>query len=187
MLKRTIIVLRHAEKPTKDGKAIGIDEHGRPDDRALTVRGWQRAGAWAALFGQCSANYPQPDVIYAANPDRRADGTLPSRRSYLTAQPIAERLSMTVNDGFYQGGEAKLAETIMKQEARVSLVVWEHKRIGEALLPELFKRGTGPAESFRGWDPKRFDVALLLDFDGDSWTQRQLFPLLLSGDTVTSM
>jgi len=66
-----ILIIRHAEKPddptapwpgpsfTEDGK---ID----PDDRSLVIRGWQRAGSWAALFGTRLGgdDFPQPATIY---------------------------------------------------------------------------------------------------------------------------
>ena len=29
----------------------GLTREGKEDDRSLLIRGWERAGAWAALFG----------------------------------------------------------------------------------------------------------------------------------------
>ena len=45
-----IIVIRHAQKPTHKPKRIGIREDGTADPESLTVRGWQHAGALAAVF-----------------------------------------------------------------------------------------------------------------------------------------
>jgi Mechanosensitive ion channel len=40
--------------------------------KSLVIRGWQRAGSWAALFGtgMGGAEYPKPSAIYAADPHR---------------------------------------------------------------------------------------------------------------------
>ena len=45
-----IIVVRHAQKPTRKPKHKGIREDGTADPESLTVRGWQHAGALAAVF-----------------------------------------------------------------------------------------------------------------------------------------
>ena len=51
----TLILLRHGEKPddpVAPPLGHGLTALGEQDDKhSLVVRGWQRAGAWAALFG----------------------------------------------------------------------------------------------------------------------------------------
>src|SRR5262249_27433242 len=69
------------------------------------LRGWQRAGAWAALFGSSlgGSNYPRPAVIYAATPgeaDQEDHG--PSRRPAETISALAGRLKLTPSTKYAQ-------------------------------------------------------------------------------------
>ena len=66
----TLLIIRHAEKPGENWPGPGLTIEGTPDDKSLVIRGWQRAGAWAALFGAGlgGTDYPAPAAIYAANP-----------------------------------------------------------------------------------------------------------------------
>ena len=60
---RTVMILRHAEKPDeKDPRhpPFGVDEAGQAKPTSLIPRGWQRAGALAAMF--CAASLPPPFV-----------------------------------------------------------------------------------------------------------------------------
>jgi len=41
-----IMIIRHVEKPSKDGTVWGVNEDGTNDNESLTIRGWQRAGRW---------------------------------------------------------------------------------------------------------------------------------------------
>ena len=51
----TIMLVRHAERPTAAGVApFGIDPMGDQDIASLTVRGWTRAGALVELFAPAS-------------------------------------------------------------------------------------------------------------------------------------
>ena len=82
MPEQTILIIRHAEKPEPGGDS-GVDHTGAPDPRSLTVRGWQRAGAWAELFvpalGQKSA-LPTPTAMFAAARAPRRKQEPPPRR-----------------------------------------------------------------------------------------------------------
>src|SRR5437899_2403330 len=55
MSSLTLLIIRHGEKPPKKPQdadyGAGVDAKGAPDVKSLAVRGWQRAGAWTALFG----------------------------------------------------------------------------------------------------------------------------------------
>lgn len=183
----TILIIRHAEKPG-DPKAPwpgpGLTEEGASDDKSLVVRGWQRSGAWTALFGSGlgSDEYPRPAVIYAANPNS-PNGSQPSRRPYETIAPLAARLSLTPITKYALGDEAALVEEVMGLTG-VALICWEHKHIYQEILPAMAKGQTLHGLP-TGWDGARFDVVLRFDraIPGAPWSFRQLFPRLLSGDS----
>jgi hypothetical protein len=65
----TLMIIRHAEKPKEEWPGPGLTIEGSPDPKSLVIRGWQRAGAWSALFGAGlgGTDFPRPDVIYAAD------------------------------------------------------------------------------------------------------------------------
>src|SRR3954447_10367767 len=79
-----IIVIRHAQKPTHKPKHVGIREDGTADPESLTVRGWQHAGALAAVFagpglGKADALVARPDVILPPGRKKRRHGSMARR------------------------------------------------------------------------------------------------------------
>ena len=62
----TIMFVRRAEKPGGAFPGPGTTLEGKDDDKSLVVRGWQRGGAWAALFAAGHPDYPPANVVYAA-------------------------------------------------------------------------------------------------------------------------
>jgi hypothetical protein len=188
MAALTIFIIRHAEKPGESWPGPGLTPNGDPDKKSLVIRGWQRAGSWSALFGAGinSLDYPQPSVIYAADPNA-INGDDPSRRPFETIAPLAARLDLTPDTTYAVGQEAQLAATIVGQTG-VVLVAWEHKAIAHAILPAIANGQTLPGMPTK-WDGTRFDVVLRFDrtASGASWSFRQLFPRLLSGDSATPM
>ena len=91
----TILIVRHAEKPGEEWPGPGLTENGEQDTESLVIRGWARAGAWAALFGSGfgGADYPVPRAIYAAQPGGPDDlNQGPSRRPAETITTLASRL-----------------------------------------------------------------------------------------------
>lgn len=178
----TLLIIRHAEKPGETWPGPGLTAKGKESKEALVIHGWQRAGAWAALFGTPlgSADYPTPSRIYAANPDVTdpADPTV-SRRSAETVLALKDTGIETI-ESFAKGQEAALVEKLVTLSG-VVLVCWEHKAITRKILPGLPIQGTPPAK----WDDTRYDVVLRLDrAEGAArFTLRQLFPKLLSGDS----
>ena len=185
MTALTILIIRHAEKPDTPADGPGLDEAGRPDAASLTLRGWQRAGAWAALLGTGIGGllYPVPDAIYAAAPERAVSGK-PSRRQVQTIRSLAARLGLAPLTHLAKGEELRLAGEILARTG-VVLVCWEYALITEALLPALLG-GTGQDGVPRVWDRARFDVLLHLTRDAPDapWSFRQSFPCLLAGDTA---
>lgn len=77
----TVLIIRHAEKPdmAKPDLGIGLTSAGVEDKHSLVVRGWQRVGAWTALFGaeMDRDDYPTPNIVYAANPDQQRCSSSP--------------------------------------------------------------------------------------------------------------
>ena len=179
----TILVIRHGEKPNEAFPGPGLTQEGVPNSKSLVIRGWQRAGAWAALFAADPAHpdFPRPQRIYGSKPNFDPDKEA-SARPYLTALPIADRLGLKVNASHAVGEEAALAQEI-EALSGVVLISWEHVMIGKQLLPSLLR--DQPLTWPRQWPEARYDLAIRLDraAPGAPWTFRQLFPRLLSGDT----
>jgi hypothetical protein len=149
------------------------------------IRGWQRAGAWATLFGagiDTGGTYPVPARIYAADPANAEEGE-PSQRPFETIKPLADRLRLTPITRWGDGDEGKIVWDI-NGFTGVVLVCWEHKAIIASLLPALLV-GQQVPDFPPKWDGERFDVVLRLDRASPAapWSFRQLFPQLLAGDS----
>ncbi len=181
-----LFIIRHAEKPDDPTLGPGVTSQGEDHDHSLVVRGWQRAGAWATLFGlDCHrVDYPTPDAVFAANPKAKktADG-LVTRRPYETILPLCQKLGSGPIIDFGIGDEVAMLNLI-RGKSGVVLICWEHNRIADAILPELAKNQKIPGLPTK-WDNARFDVALRFDRPRSDapWSFRQLFPRLLAGDT----
>lgn len=175
-----IMLIRHAEKPPRGGgPPFGLDPEGRHDTAALSVQGWQRAGALARFFAprDGAAILPgiaRPDFLVAAAPDRDHA----SRRSGLTLEPLAALTGLVPDAGFGPEQVAEAAAAILGRRG-VGLVAWEHKRIAD-LVAAL----TGGAVAGPHWPGSRYDVVLVLDRDGPGWRLSQVPQLLLAGDTA---
>jgi hypothetical protein len=181
----TLMIIRHAERPDGDELGPGLTETGQQDDKSLVVRGWQRAGAWAALFGTGlgGADYPKPDKIFAATPGAGAADDGPSRRPFETVSALAARLEQDTKAKFAQGQEAELMEKVLGLSG-VVLVAWEHKAIINDILPKIpVSHGSPP----KRWSGERFDVVLRFDrpAGASTFSYRPLYPRLLSGDLAT--
>jgi hypothetical protein len=177
----TIMLIRHGEKPNDPGLGPGLTATGGEDAHSLVVRGWQRAGTWAALFGSGAfgADFPRPDAIYAANPSSPAsndDADAVSKRPFETILPLSQRLNVAPVTKYGVGDEAAMLDEVGRR-AGVVLISWEHKKIAKVIAPAL-------GQNLK-WDGTRFDVVLRFDRDdsGGRWRFRQLFPQLLAGDS----
>jgi hypothetical protein len=186
MSSLTLLIIRHAEKPGEGFPGDGFTEAGEADDKSLVIRGWQRAGSWATLFGsgRGGADYPTPSFIYAATPgDQPNHG--PSRRPAETVSPLAAKLGLQVNSKYGQGAEGQLMGEVLGLSGNV-LICWEHHAIIGGILPAI------PSVSGRmpqKWNGDRFDV--VLRFDGNSrsgpFAFRELHPCLLHGDLALDL
>jgi len=191
MAALTVLVIRHGEKPGEAWPGQGSADDGTTDGHSLVIRGWQRAGAWAALFGPglATALYPEPGKIFAANPSPPAGGANPdqSKRPFETIEPLAARLGLTPDTSFVLGQESELVSEVLTLSG-VVLVCWEHKAIAASVLPAMLAGQSIPGVPTK-WDGTRFDVVLRFDRDapGAPWSFQPLYPCLLSGDTTQPM
>jgi len=183
----TVLVIRHAEKPDPNDPDLGpgLAATGMEDKHSLVIRGWQRAGAWAALFGPGSAisDFPRPDIVYAADPAQSSSREEShSKRPYETIVPLCNRLHLSPITTHGVDDEVALVNEVHRLTG-VALICWEHKRIVDAILPELTK-GQNVPDLPTKWDGTRFDVVLRFDRtqSGAPWSFRQLFPRLLADD-----
>lgn len=154
----TIMFIRHGEKPGESGAPFGVDQHGKEDSHALSVRGWQRAGALTGLFKLAQQQkYPglvTPAAIYATAPNSDSHST----REHNTAQPLADALKIDVNVDFSHGHEHHLA-THISGDNRDTLVVWHHGELPAAIGEfAIVNKEDVPSE----WPPERFDLVWVL-------------------------
>jgi hypothetical protein len=183
MSSLSILIIRHAEKPGESWPGSGLTPDGVTDNKSLVIRGWQRSGSWCALFGAGfgGADYPQPRVIYAADP-KATTGDEPTQRPLETITPLAARLNLIPVLSYALGQEPQLVTELLGLTGIV-LLCWEHKAIAKTILPAL--AGGHNLTGMPGkWDGARFDVVLRFDRSASDapWSFRQLFPRMLSGD-----
>ncbi|CCD95958.1 conserved hypothetical protein [Bradyrhizobium sp. ORS 375] len=181
----TLLIIRHAEKPDGDATGPGLTHKGKTDSKSLVIFGWERAGAWTALFGSGlgGTDYPAPQAVYAADPDSTKDGSDPSRRPYETVLELAARVGLSEpNISFAKGEEAALVEAVLPLAGTV-LVAWEHKAIISDILPRL--PVSNPDKLPTHWSGKRFDVVLRFDrpSGGGDFKFTELYPCLMPGDS----
>ena len=181
----TLLIIRHGEKPDLPGDGPGLTAEGGSDPQSLVIRGWQRAGAWAALFAFDTPACPRPRVVYAAGPAVGADGDQPSRRPFKTASPVAARLGLKVRTAWALGQEAKLAAEATATSGTI-LICSKHRRIMSALLPAILGDQDPPGLPAR-WNGHRFDIVLRLDMISPDapWRYQQSSPCLMAGDSAS--
>ncbi|WP_407154373.1 histidine phosphatase family protein [Bradyrhizobium sp. STM 3557] len=188
----TLYIIRHAEKPDQgdpDSTGPGFTHKGRQDNESLVIMGWERAGAWTALFGGDfgGLDYLKPNAVYAASPNPTAADPRVSRRPYETVLSLAARLGIGKPDmSFAKGEEQRLVDALLKLSG-VVLVAWEHKAIISDILPKLPVKNKGDLPTH--WSGKRFDVVLRFDRpdNGSPFVFKELLPCLMPGDSKTSL
>ena len=121
-----IVFFRHAEK------ADGLDNGG------LTAAGAQHASDWADFFtsvrdgedhvGALSKN----DVGLVAmrqKPGFKKTGYAHSNRPWLTLQPLAKKLQLSVDQNFTVAQSKEVAAAVAQGQGKLVLVCWEHDSI----------------------------------------------------------
>ena len=201
-LASTIMIIRHAEKPPEPPAApppFGVTPDGTQDDRSLSVRGWQRAGALVNLFvpsHPVPSSIKTPQFIYAVKVDgddekaRDAAGVrigTKGKRAQQTIAPIAEKLgpTATLNFTFDKGDEAAMTASAMACPGAV-LICWVHENIPciASQIPmnsAMAAPETWPADAQGNG---RFDVVWLFEFDtvADTYRFSHIPQTLLAGD-----
>jgi len=172
-----ILLIRHAEKP--DGVSTGVSPSGAADEKSLTVRGWQRAGALVCLFAPREgltqvAALEAPRFLFASHSS--------SRRPEQSVLPLAGKLGIRINLDFGKGDEEQLVLAAKNCEG-VVLISWQHEYMAAIANAILGDRQTAPQE----WPKYRFDVIWIFDLDAVTgrYTFTQLAQRLLAGDPAS--
>lgn len=173
-------MIRHAEKPADEPPPHGVTAHGAHDKKALSVRGWTRAGALAVLFAPAnghfqSAEFATPDVIYAMG----TSSDTASARPQQTVQPLVEKLGDRAQTNFYfmRDQEEDMIASVLDRDG-VVMVCWEHDRLDHAArhIPLSANNRTAVPDK---WDGARFDLVWV--FDWDEAGQGYVFSVALQG------
>lgn len=177
-----IMLLRHAEKPAKDGAPYGVTREGERDKESLEVRGWQRAGALVNLIVPANghAQHPvlaKPQFLYASKPLLRKG----SRRPLETIEPLGEKLGIKINTEFQRSQLVNMVEDVFSHKG-VVLICWQREYIPDIAALILGKTDIAPSE----WPEDRFDLIWVFDLHGTSPTYRfrQVPQQLLAGDSI---
>jgi hypothetical protein len=184
-----IVVIRHAQKPTRKPRRRGIREDGAPDPKSLSVRGWQHAGALAAVFAGQGAGaddplVPRPDVIFAAATGKKTatiGGRVVkvgshSRRPIQTVTPLAAALDLVPVTAHTKGEEHSLVADAMGRPG-VVLICWQHQDI-----PAIGNLIVGDDTTVpQSWPEDRYDLIWVFDRTQVVWSFRQVFHGRLTG------
>lgn len=169
---RLVMLIRHAEKPREAGEQA-VDAWGRPDAASLAVRGWQRAGALAALFAAAPPPLRRPAALLAAGRSQAHASTRP--RDTLT--PLAALLGLSVEEPPEGADAAEPLAAAAAAHAGPVLVCARHEAL-PAIARALGARAGVP----QAWPADRYDVVWLVGAPGrpiQQWPQR-----LLAGDVA---
>jgi hypothetical protein len=194
-LPQQIYMIRHGEKPTRSllgllrirraGRQLGVDVNGSHNSHSLVPRGWQRAGALAAVFAPAaasSAGLRTPTALYAPSYGGVRDTT--DHRTFQTIQVLSERIGVSIRSPLPLGKESAVAAAVLAGGDDVVMLCWEHKRLLDIAraLPAV-ESTIIPA----AWPDDRFDVVwtFALDAAAGRYVFGQIPQRLLRGDADT--
>ena len=174
------MLLRHAEKPDRDGAPFGVTSRGERSKESLQVRGWQRAGALISLLVPANGHFKdsslaKPQFLYASKPLRRKG----SKRPLETITPLAEKLGIKINSNFARGDFDEMLESAFTRKGAV-LICWQREYIPRIALHILGQTKSVP----RDWPEDRFDLIWVFDLNRSSgrYKFKQVPMSLLDGD-----
>lgn len=170
-----IMVIRHAEKP--NGADGGVSPTGLHDKAALSVRGWQRAGALVGLFAPSPGISLHPSL---ATPRFLFASLASSQRPLQTVLPLSEKLRLQVSGG-QRGQEEELVRQVTVCDGPV-LVSWQREQI-PTLAKLLLTGSPDEANCPAQWSAHRFDVTWIFDLESGIYRFSQLPHRLLAGDS----
>jgi broad specificity phosphatase PhoE len=180
-----IMLIRHAEKPSKDGRISGVAEDGSQNAEELAVRGWQRAGALARFFAPLAGRFADarlatPDIIFASGVAHHSESLRPQH----TLLPLGNLLGKTLNLKHSKGDESSLVNDAVAAN-RVVLIAWEHEAIPTIANLIIGDGATCP----QTWPDDRFDVVWVFDrlSGAGPWTFQQVPQLLLANDSPNTV
>jgi len=177
-----IMLMRHAEKPAKDGAPLGVTLEGERSKESLRVRGWQRAGALVGLLAPADhaqlVSLATPHFLFASKPLRRKG----SRRPIETITPLAERLELKINSSFERSECESMVDEVCSCRG-VVLICWQREYIPEIASHILGSKKVAPTN----WPEDRFDMIWVFDLDRASnrYKFKQVPQNLLADDATT--
>ena len=174
-----IMLIRHSEKPAKDGTVKGVSLDGAKDKESLSVRGWQRAGALVRFFAPHHGHFAHPALakpgsLFAC----KALADNKSLRPQHTLVPLAEFLGANINAEYAEGDEKALTQAALAVEGIV-LISWKHNMLPTIANEILADNTITPQE----WPIDCFNVVWVFDRYLEGWTFTQVPQSLLAGDS----
>jgi hypothetical protein len=176
------MLMRHAEKPAKDGAPHGVTLEGERSKESLEPRGWQRAGALANLFAPTdghmqNSSLVKPRFLYASKPLRRKG----SQRPMETITPLAEKLALQINLHYERSDVEGVVDEVLSRRGPV-LMCWQREYIPE-IASYILDTDKGVPEL---WPEDRFDLIWVFDLDlrSNRYKFKQIPQRLLMGDST---
>ena len=176
-----IMLIRHAEKPDKDGEPFGVTQKGKRSNESLEVRGWQRAGALALLFAPADGRFQhaslvRPNWLFASKPLKRKG----SRRSIETLTPLADKLGISIHEDFQRNHFDDMIKEALFCRG-VVLICWQHEYLPQIASLILGNGKTVPHD----WPEERYDMIWVFDLKRSTgkYTFKQVPQMLLEGDS----
>ncbi|HEY9302871.1 MAG TPA: hypothetical protein VIO95_01105 [Mycobacterium sp.] len=185
-LPQQLYLIRHGEKPTDASRPpFGVDVDGNRNPYSLSPKGWQRAGALAALFSPAVApkvGLRTPTALFATAYGDAAVTKI--HRPYETLLGLSRRLGVPIESPDLIGQEAAFADAVLSSGAEVVLICYEHQRIPALVrgFPVVDGTAIPPA-----WPDDRYDViwTFALDPVAGRYVFGQVPQQLLDGDSDT--
>lgn len=174
----TIMIIRHAEKPSGSIKGYTGPDGKTVDSHSLTLQGWARAAGLVQLFNPLGKKL-RPGILTPTHVFC-ADGVNAGERMKQTGSLLAASLGITPVIKFDKGKEKDLAKALLALPASaVALVIWEH-----SMIPAIVKAlGSASPKPPKKWDSKRFDVIWKFTSGGKAFAFTQVPELVLPTDS----